>query len=43
MKSWRKGIAILPVLAAIMLLTRNVNWYGMGFRRPRAEKLRAGD
>ena len=67
MKSWRRGIAILPVLAAeyaflavvlrsedfallmgsvglflilaaVMLFTRNVNWYGMGFRRPRAER-----
>ena len=72
MKSWRKGIAILPVLAAeyaflavvlhsedfallmgsvglflilaaVMLLTRKVNWYGMGFRRPRAEGPDIGD
>ena len=32
------SVGLFLILAAVMLLTRNVNWYGMGFRRPRAER-----
>jgi inner membrane protein len=28
---------------AVMLFTRNVNWYGMGFQQPRAERPDTGD